>query len=263
MSPRQIIVLVIAAIAAIGALLVIRGMGARRAEPEAAQAVSGVQVLVAARAIGQGAALTPSDIAVATFPEAAVSPVFINISAQPSAQSDFVGAVTLRSFSPGEPITSSSVVQAEGRGFMAAQLKPGYRAVAIEIEANTAAGNYIQPNDHVDVIMTAREGSDMGGVVSEIVLRDIRVLAIGDRTDTQTAGERPEQIAADTAVLEMTPDEARSLALANEMGDISLALRGPQAETVGMHSGERNANFGGGHGGVLVHAFGAVSGGDR
>lgn len=264
MSPRQIIVLVIAAIAAVGALLVIRGMGSRSAATDRpATAVAGVQVLVAARNIGQGAALTPSDLAVATFPEAAVTPAFVSINGQPSAQSDLVGAVTRRAFVQGEPIILSSVVKPDGRGFMAAQLEPGYRAVAVEIEANTAVGGYIQPNDHVDVLMTAHNTGDSSSARSDIVLRDIRVLAIGDHTDTQAAGDKPEQIEASTAVLEMTASDARILALADQMGDISLALRGVQAETVGMSRGGSSSDFSSGEGGVLIHAFGTVSGGRR
>src|SRR5690349_20689148 len=98
MSARQLIVLVVAAIAAVGALLLIRGMGARTQAPaaEQAEAIAGEQVLVAARPVGQGAALTPSDLAVALFPTGSVAPTFLRLSQQPSAQADMVGAVTRR-----------------------------------------------------------------------------------------------------------------------------------------------------------------------
>lgn len=133
MSARQLIVLAIAAIAAVGALLLIRGMG-RNDAPEAAatSAIAGQQVLVAARDIPQGAALGPNDLAVALFPDETITPAFINVGAQPSAQAEYVGAVTRRAFAQGEPITNGSIIQPEGRGFMAAQLEPGYRAVAVQ-----------------------------------------------------------------------------------------------------------------------------------
>lgn len=267
MSPRQLIVLVIAAIAAVGALLLIRGMGSRSEEPrEQASAIAGEQVLVAARDIAQGAALTPSDLAVALFPQETITPAFVRIGEQPSAQAEYVGAVSRRAFARGEPITSTSVVQADGHGFMAAQLAPGYRAVAIEVEANTAAGGFIQPNDHVDVIVTSRTNNPGGAggeqVDSDIVLEDIRVLAMGDHTQTQATGDKPETIAADVAVLELTAEDARTLALADELGDLSLALRGVQAETVGMRSASnRRGDVGSRGGGVRVHEFGTVSGG--
>lgn len=261
MSARQLIVLVIAGIAAIGALLLIRGMGSRKPDSDATPAViAGEQVLVAARDIGQGVALAPGDLAVAAFPPETVSAAFIRIGSQPSAQAEYVGAVTRRAFAQGEPITTSSVVQPEGRGFMAAQLPPGYRAVAVEIDSATAVGGYVQPNDRVDVIMTMQTEGSNRQVISNIVLQDIRVLAIGDRTQTQTTGEGPERIDAAYAVLEMTADEAQSLAFATEAGEISLALRGVQAETVGMDANRRPQTSGGG---VRVHAFGTVAGGSR
>lgn len=267
MSARQLIVLVIAGIAAVAALLLIRGMGGREDAPaEEAEQVSGEQILVAARDVPQGAALSPGDLAVALFPERSVGPSFVRLSAQPSAQADLVGAVTRRSFVQGEPITSTAVVQPEGRGFMAAQLEPGFRAVAIEIEEQTAAGGYIQPNDHVDVIVTTRAQNSEGSgeqVNSTIILEDIRILALGETTQTQTEGEGPQPIEASVAVLELTAEDARTLALADEMGTISLALRGVQVETVGMRSPSTGRSLSQQSGAVLLHQYGTVSGGGR
>lgn len=265
MSARQLIVLVVAAIAAVGALLLIRGMGSRQAEQTAAESeqIVGQQVLVATRDIPQGAALAPSDLAVALFPSSSVAPSFVRLDQQPSAQADFVGGVTRRPFVQGEPIVSSAVVQPDNRGFLAAQLEPGFRAVAVEIEAVTAAGGFIQPNDHVDVIMTARiNGREGGGeqVRSDIVLRDVRILALGDRTNTQTSGEAPEIVEAGVAVLELSAEDARVLALADEMGTISLALRGVQAETVGMTAPNNGRQMSQQSGAIRVHAYGVVSG---
>jgi len=270
MSARQLIVLVVAAVAAIGALLLIRGMGSRQAAaPEAdASAIAGEQVLVAARDVSQGAALAPSDLAVVLFPTDSVAPSFVRLSAQPSAQADYVGAVTRRSFARGEPITTAGVVMPEGRGFMAAQLAPGFRAVSIEIDDSTAAGGYIQPNDRVDVIVTTRTQSPDGGsneqVNSNIVLEDVRVLALGETTQTQNEGEAPQTINAGVAVLELTAEDARTLALADELGSISLALRGVLVETVGMTGqGSSGRSLSQHSGAVRIHQFGAVSGGSR
>ncbi|MCL4715750.1 MAG: Flp pilus assembly protein CpaB [Hyphomonadaceae bacterium] len=265
MSARQLIVLAVAAIAAIGALLLIRAMGNRAPAPapEAAAPIAGEQVLVAARDIPQGAALSPSDLAVATFPNGSVSASFVNVSTQPSAQADYVGAVTRRAFVQGEPIVTNSVVQPEGRGFLAAQLPPGYRAVAIEINKHSAAGGYIQPNDRVDVLMARRfsEGSQQR-VTSQVVLEDVRVLALNDRTQPQTSGQAPEIVDATVAVLELAAEDARVLAQADQLGEISLMLRGVQVDTVGMNAPRRNG-VGQSSGSVRVHAFGSVSGGGR
>lgn len=261
MSARQLIVLAIAAIAAIGALLLIRGAGGQRADPVVAQAeaIVGEQVLIVSRDIPQGAALAPSDLEVATYSPGAIGPQFVRLSDQPSAQAEYVGAVTRRAFSKGEPIVQGAVLQPEGRGFLAAQLEPGYRAISIEVESYTTAGGYIQPNDHVDVIQTAevetKSGRDV--VVSEIVLQDIRVLALDDAVQTQTSGDAPTRAVATVAVLEMTAQQARELALADAAGDITLALRGVEVETVGMGQARPTSNAGS-PGAVRVHAFGSI-----
>jgi len=265
MSARQLIVLVVAAIAAIGALFLIRTMGGGRADTQAdtAETIVGEQVLVAARDVPQGAALTPSDLAVAQFPEGSVGPTFVRISQQPSAQSEYVGAVTRRAFVQGEPINTSYVIQPEGRSFMAAQLQPGYRAMSIQVDTETAAGGFIQPNDHVDVIMTVEESRGGEEITrSEIVLRDIRVLAMNSNTQPQTTGEAPQSNDANFAVLELSAEEARILAHADAMGDIQLALRGVQVETVGM-GGARGGDLSQSSGAVRIHAYGTVSGGGR
>jgi len=268
MSARQLIVLVIAAIAAIGALFLIRTMNGRQVTQTAADTapIAGEQVLVAARDIPQGAALAPSDIAVRLFPQESVTPSFVRISQQPSAQAEYVGAVTRRAFVAGEPLTVGSVIQPEGRGFMAAQLEPGFRAVAIEIEDNTAAGGFIQPNDRVDVIMTqrvqVRDGAGANEQVrSDIVLSDVRVLAVGAATQPQTTGEEPTKTPAQVAVLELTAADARTAMLAQEMGDVSLALRGVQVETVSRRDSAATGALNQSGGAVRIHAFGNVSGG--
>ena len=268
MSPRQMIVLVVAAVAAIGALLLIRGMGGQRATAAAAaptQQIAGQQVLVAAHDVPQGAALAPSDLAVAVFPTASVSASFIRLDQQPSAQAQMVGAVTRRAFAQGEPITLNSVVQPDGHSFLAAVLQPGFRAVAVEVQKKTAAGGFIQPNDHVDVIVTSHANGEGGAqeVHSDIVLQDVRVLALGDATTPQTSGDHPTTSDAQVAVLELTAQDARTLALADGVGDISLALRGVEAETVGLHVGGNAGSLTQSTGAVKIHAFGTVTGGGR
>lgn len=265
MSARQLIVLAVAAIAAIGALLLIRGMGGRSEPVETAsvgEAIAGEQVLVVTRDIPQGAALVPSDLAVRLFPQQSVAPQMVRVSQQPSAQSDLVGAVTRRPFAQGEPLTLGSVIQPDGRGFMAAVLEPGFRAVAIQVSLDSTAGGFIQPNDHVDVISTTMVMGQGGREVarSAIVLENVRVLALNDIVQPQTAGESPTRLDAQVAVLELGADDARTLAEADGGGEITLALRGVEAETVGMSlsNGRRGAGAGGG---VRVHAFGSVQGG--
>ena len=54
----------------------------------------------------------------------------------------------------GEPITDGKLVLAGTRGFMAAVLQPGTRAVSVPITATTAVSGFIYAGDRVDVLLT-------------------------------------------------------------------------------------------------------------
>jgi pilus assembly protein CpaB len=269
MSPRQIIVLGVALVAALGALLLVNSLGRQRASAAPAEEmIAGRNVLVAARDVPQGAALTAQDLRYARFPEASVSEYFIIGADGVSAiQDDYVGAVTRRNFVAGEPITSGSIVQPEGRGFFAAQLAPGYRAVSVPIDADTGAGGFIGVNDRVDVMLTQRVKMDNGEdeVRADVILEDVRVLALDEHLQPQAAGQEPERISADVAVLELSVADSRILEMADELGTISLVLRGVEAEngirapskfrrgTTALDQNVRRET-------VRVHAYGSVGG---
>jgi Flp pilus assembly protein CpaB len=67
-------------------------------------------------------------------------------------------------------------------------------------------------------------------------------------------------VEANVAVLEMTAEDARQLALAEELGNISLALRGVEVETVGMQSARNRGSMGQGSEAVRIHAYGTLQG---
>jgi pilus assembly protein CpaB len=278
MSARQLIVLAIAFVAAIGALLVIRTMG-REARPTAAAAadIPGERVLVAAKDIAQGAALTADDINWRVFPKETINANFVAETARPQARSDMVGWVARRPFVAGEPIVMGSVLDPDGRGFMAALVAPGYRAVSIEMKREEAAGLFIQPNDRVDVIVTmdvevqSLEGGANEEKRTSTVLEDVRVLAVDGAVTTQASGASPTRTEGRDAVivLELSAGDARLLAQAQELGDIRLALRGVEIEAPGVRVASNAArgawalNETVAEGSVRVHAYGEVSDGRR
>jgi len=106
---------------------------------------------------------------------------------------------------------------------MAAILPSGMRAVSTPIREETAAGGFILPNDRVDVIVSRRvRTAKREEHVSDTVLRNVRVLAIGQSIDQK--GDK--KVAnGKTATLELTSRQAEILSLAQAMGEISLALR--------------------------------------
>ena len=127
-------------------------------------------------------------------------------------------------FVAGEPIRDAKLVNSKGSGFMAAILPSGMRAVSTQISPENGAGGFILPNDRVDVIMTPRANreADKNGTTSETILRNIRVLAI-DQTVEEKNGQKV--VVGKTATLELLPSQAETLALSQQLGTLSLALR--------------------------------------
>ena len=161
------------------------------------------------------------------WPAAAANPSFIKRTDRPDAVHEFSGAIVRISVASGEPIRDPSVVFAKGSGFLAAVLPKGMRAVSMDVSPENAAGGFILPDDHVDIVLTRHEKTAAAGgladsVVSETILRNIRVLAI-DQSVEEKAGQKI--VVGKTATLELTPDQAETLALARQQGTLSLALR--------------------------------------
>jgi pilus assembly protein CpaB len=138
-----------------------------------------------------------------------------------------VGAVVRRSIAEGAPITDGSVVKPGESGFLAAVLAPGMRAVSLPINAESSNSGLIFPGDRVDLILTqALEAADGASTrrVSETVLRDIRIIAMGVEISDEP-GEETNHERAKTATFEVDPRDAEKIALISELGKLSLSLR--------------------------------------
>lgn len=216
-------------------------------------------VLVAAADEPMGQVLQAADLRWQPWPESAISPGFVTRKDKPDALETTVGATVRSAFLAGEPIRAQKLVRPES-GFMAAILPPGMRAVAIVTDSRgtNSAGGFILPNDRVDVIRTYRDdaasknaGSDVQ--VSQTILRDIRVLAVGQLIQEKGGTN---VVTGETATLALTPTQAETVTLAQKIGSLSLALRSladagqtadaetPAAEATGSDPGLTVVRFG-------------------
>ena len=173
-------------------------------------------------------------LAMAAVAADAVPATFIARTERPEAFSEVTGQYANRPISAGEPIADRALTQ-EPKGFLAATLAPGKRAVAINVNAQSTAGGFILPNDRVDVLHTlkdtrSREGSE---VRSRAILRDVRVLAIDQTTQDTESGT----VVGKTATLELTETQVEAVTAAEATGTISLSLR-PLDEAPGEASME-------------------------
>ncbi|WP_374620041.1 Flp pilus assembly protein CpaB [Devosia sp.] len=188
------------------------------------------QILVAKLPIGVGQRLTEETIEWQDWPELAVRPEYVTKTALPDALTEMNGAVARFEFFPGEPIMQQKLVRSD-QGYLSAVLAKGMRAVSVQVSAASASGGYIMPNDRVDLVLS-RPGTS--GTVSETILSNIKVLAIGLRLgEAGTTGETPDpedprsSVFQDSAIatLELDPAQGELVINSSRIGTLSLVLR--------------------------------------
>jgi len=244
MKAARIVVLTIAVGAGgIAALLAGRSDKPAPVKQAPAPQVATVDVLVAKVDIPVGKAVSPSDVQWQPWPASAQSGNFIRKNDRPDAIEKLNGMIARAPFVSGEPIREAKLVNAKGSGFMAAILPTGMRAVSTQISPETGAGGFILPNDRVDVILSRQQTTGSAGgqrQTSETILSNIRVLAI-DQNVQEKDGQKV--VVGKTATLELSSKQAETLALAQHLGSLSLALRSitdAQGDTKPDESADKN-----------------------
>ena len=191
------------------------------------KAQAAVRVLVAAEAMAPGAFVKPKHLQWRAWPEDGVAEGYTvaKAGAEDKAKTGFAGSVVRMRIAPGQPVTAAQLVQPGERGFMAAVLSPGNRAVSVPVNATSGIAGFVFPGDRVDLVLTFALPMDKGEgrrrQASQTLLDNLRVLAI-DQTVENTDGKAS---VAKTATLEVTPKQAEKIALALQLGSLSLSLR--------------------------------------
>ena len=139
---------------------------------------------------------------------------------------DLLGTVVRNEITAGQPITQGALIKPGERGFLAAALGPGMRAVSVDVSATSGVAGFVFPGDRVDVMLTqevAGEGASLK--VTETVLRNVRVLAVDKRTYAVGPDGKPQFGKSKIVTFEATPKIAEKIQVAQAIGSISLALR--------------------------------------
>ena len=219
--------LVIAATTAILAKNMFAGAGAPQAEAKAA-VVAGPEVLVATRSLPVGTIIDAEAFRYQAWPEGLVQDAYY-VKGKPGATpKDLIGTVVRNEITAGQPITQGALIRPGERGFLAAALGPGMRAVTVAVDTTTSVAGFVFPGDRVDIVLTQEVAGDGGGSalkVSETILRNVRVLAANQRTTSKDADGKPVVEDVSTVTLEATPKIAEKIAVAQTIGKLSLSLR--------------------------------------
>ena len=231
MRARTLILFLVAILLAGGTAMLVRSWLAQQRTVEAEAAPMPpppVQksVLVARSAIPRGQILKPTDLAWQTWPDGGLDRAYIQKGAKTI--EDFAGWVARDPFGPGEPITESKIVAPGSRGFVAAVLSPGMRAVSVPVSNTSGISGFVLPGDQVDILITHSLADNSSGkadakhhTAAETVLHDVRVIGIDQKLDNKGG----EAVVAKTATLEVTPKQSEIIAVASEIGKLSLSLR--------------------------------------
>ncbi len=236
MNPRNIVVAVVAIVGALVVGLMVRGylneaegQAIRQLETQKVKVVPPiptVKVLVAKSDLVVGTFVRVEDLHWQVWPEESVAPTYVTqedkfVDAGQGEKKltidDFKDAVVRLPIAAGQPLTPGLVARAGERGFLAAVLRPGMRAVSIAVNATSGIAGFILPGDRVDLIwgVSRKKGTPF----TQTLMTDVRVIAIDQKTQANSATP------AKTVTLELTPKQVEALSLANSLGRIEFSLR--------------------------------------
>jgi pilus assembly protein CpaB len=218
--------LLLALVSAFMARSLFTGAGAPQAEATA-QVPVGPAILVATRALPVGTIIEPDSIRFQPWPKDLIENAYY-LKTDKDIQS-LVGTVVRNAISAGQPITQGSLVKPGDRGFLAAALGPGMRAVTVSVSAASGVAGFVFPGDRIDLVLTQTVSGGGDGPplkASETIVRNMRVLATDQRTDNKVGDDGKTIVQAFSSVtLEATPKIAEKIAVAQTIGQLSLSLR--------------------------------------
>ena len=234
-----------------------------KAEAKAAPKVTGVPIVVAKASLKFGDKLDASKVEVLNIPSNAVPEGAFTTVAAVLAQDNGGAPVTLTPIAAREPLLPSKLSGPGARSSIAAEIAEGMRAYTIKVSDVTGVGGHALPGDRVDVVLMRDTSSDPNkhAFVSEVVIQDVRVLGVDLNADiTSNKPATPS-----TATLEVTVPDAQKLAVAGDLGKLSLALRRTGSAEIAKTGPMRTSGFVGGGGPAgpvrvrVRHAFAPAS----
>jgi pilus assembly protein CpaB len=223
---------------------VLPNAAAAKAPAGVVQPAAGVPVVVAAKPLKFGDRLEAGQLTIAHLPQNAVPEGAFSTVAAVLAQDNGGAPVALTPIAAREALLPSKLSGPGARSSVAAEIAEGMRAYTIKVSDATGVGGHALPGDRVDVVLL-RDLTPNGqsrNYVSDVVLQNVRVLAVDLNADL--ASNKP--ATPSTTTLEVTVEDSQKLAVAADLGRLSLALRKTGSAEVSPVGPMRTGNFVGG-----------------
>ena len=219
--------LVIAVVTAVMAKNMFAGAGAQQAQ--AAPVPLGPKVLVAKKALPVGTIIDADSLAYQPWPKELVQNAYYAEGTPDGDAKSLLGTVVRNPITAGQPITRGSLIGPQDRGFLAAALGPGMRAITVPVNVTGSVAGFVFPGDRVDMVLTqeVKGGGDGPALkVSETIVRNVRVLATDQRVAPSTNEDGKVTVKTYSNVtIEVTPRIAEKVTVAQTLGNLSLSLR--------------------------------------
>jgi pilus assembly protein CpaB len=180
-----------------------------------------VPVLTARIDLDVGSVVTEDTLERTSIPEQFVTPSVV----QPGDLSKILNARLLVPLQKNDPLLWTQFETHRTGERLSAKVQRKARALTLQTDPESAVGGWVRPNDHVDVIGTFREPTNNESV-SVTLLENVIVLATGKQTGLTKAQHLSDaQRDYSHVTLLVMPEEAEILALARDLGKLTLALR--------------------------------------
>jgi pilus assembly protein CpaB len=178
-----------------------------------------VRVLAAREPLSYGATISPGNLKWVEWPKSVVP------SGAYTSAEDLMGEkgeqkrIVLRSIEPGELILESKITKFGESPRMSMNLGAGMRAVSISIDAVSGVAGFVSTGDRVDILLTRTQ---QGQLTSSVILQDITIIAVDQQSNAEGSAPRLGR----TVTVEVDTTQAQKLAVARQVGKLSLTLRG-------------------------------------
>jgi len=150
-----------------------------------------------------------------------------------------LGRLVKNTILAGQPLMDTDLFAVGEVPMLADQLPPGYQAVTLSVDANSALNGMVQPESIVDVALTVtNERPEVGGLATLTLVRGVKVLATSEQR-FKGSEDRPTELRNITVAV--TPEQANKLILAQRYGTLSVSLRSTvDADVIAQVDSEKN-----------------------